>query len=94
MNDYLYDNPPQEKDAKREEEIKEMVFRTHLTPQARQRLTNISLVKPALAKSIENLIVSLVASGKLNKMIDEEDLKKILLQVHGSRKREFKIRRI
>jgi len=55
---------------------------------------NISLVKPELALQIENLVVSLVASGKLNKVIGEEELKKILGQVQRSGRREFRIRRI
>ncbi len=81
---------------KEEEErrLKETILRTYLTPRAKARLTNISLVKPELSASIENLIVSLATSGRLDKAIDENELKQVLLKAQKSSKRPFKIRRI
>ncbi len=68
------------------------ILRRVLTIEARQRLRNVSLVKPELVRRIEDWIVSMVLSGKLNRRLDEEDIKRILLQV--SSKREFRIRRL
>ncbi|NIN52884.1 MAG: DNA-binding protein [Nitrososphaeria archaeon] len=90
-----YGYPQGEKpDEEEEKRLRESILRVYLTPTARQRLTNVSLVKPEIAKSIENLIISLVSSGRLNKKIDEEELKNILLKMQQSRKREFRFRRI
>ncbi len=83
-----------EEELRKEKEIRENIFRVYMTPEARQRLTNISLVKPDVAQAIENLIVSLVSQGRLKGRIDEEELKRVLMQVQRSSKREFKIRRI
>ena len=77
-----------------EQRLKATILRTYLTPRARARLTNISLVKPELATSIENLIVSLATSGKLDKAIDETELKQVLLKTQQSSRRQFKIRRV
>jgi programmed cell death protein 5 len=88
-----YGEKDQEKE-RRIEELKRSILRTYLTPEARRRLTNVSLVKPDIANSVENMIVSLVTSGKLKRMIDDEELKRVLIQVQRSEKKEFKIRRI
>jgi programmed cell death protein 5 len=79
---------------KEERKLKETILRSYLTPRARARLTNISLVKPELAASIENLVVSLANSGKLDKAIGETELKQVLLKAQQSSRRPFKIRRI
>lgn len=94
--DYYEDTGPKksEEELRREKELRESIFRVYMTSEARQRLTNISLVKPDVARTVENLIVSLVANGRLKRRIDEEELKRVLMQVQKPTKREFKIRRI
>jgi programmed cell death protein 5 len=94
--DYYEDAGPKksEEELRREKELRESIFRVYMTSEARQRLTNISLVKPDVARTVENLIVSLVAKGRLKRRIDEEELKRVLMQVQKPTKREFKIRRI
>jgi len=91
MSGYRYprEEGPSEEEVKR---ARESVMRMYLTPTARQRLTNVSLVKPDLARSIEDFIIQLVSSGKLNKKIDEDELKSILMRIGQSRRREYKFR--
>ncbi len=85
----------EEERKRQEEELKrEAILRQILTPEARQRLYNIKLVKPELATQIENLLIQLAASGKINKMITDDELKKILMKISSQTKKEFRIRRI
>ncbi len=80
-------------DRAREEEIRlmrERALRLLLTPEARQRLNNLKMVKPELVSSVEDYIIAMGSQGRINKALTDEELKKILLQIQSS-KREFKI---
>ena len=74
--------------------MRENVMRVALTSEARQRLTNVRMVKPEVAHAIEEYIIQLVSSGRLKRTIDDEQLKELLTSIQGTAKREFKIRRI
>ncbi len=74
--------------------MRENVMRIALTSEARQRLTNVRMVKPDVAHAIEEYIIQLVSSGRLKRTIDDEQLKELLTTIQGTGKREFKIRRI
>ncbi len=67
------------------------MLRMTLTSEARQRLTNVRMVKPELANAIEEYILQLVSSGKLKRTIDDDQLKEMLSALQG-KKRDFKIR--
>ncbi len=82
--------------AKEEEELlkelqKQEVLRKILTPDARERLANLKLVRPEIAKAIEDYLVSLALSGRLNKVIDDDELKEILRQIDERSRKETKI---
>lgn len=88
-------NPTDEEARRRESEMAAMrqrVLATLLDPQARQRLTNIRLVKPELATAVENYLINAASSGRLNRPITDEELKQILMQLQQP-KREFKFGR-
>jgi programmed cell death protein 5 len=74
--------------------MRDNVMRIALTSEARQRLTNVRMVKPEVAHAIEEYIIQLVSSGRLKRTIDDEQLKEMLTSIQGTGKREFKIRRI
>ena len=63
-----------------------------LEPPARQRLMNIKMVKPELAATVENYLLSAASSGRLNRSLTDEELKQILLSLQQPKK-EFKINR-
>lgn len=81
---------PKEEDVAKKS-MRENIIRIALTSEARQRLTNIRMVKPDIARIIEEYVIQLAQSGKLNKTIDDEQLKEILGSLQ-ERKKEFKIR--
>ena len=63
-----------------------------LEPPARQRLMNIKMVKPELATTVENYLLSAASTGRLNRSVTDEELKQILLSLQQPKK-EFKINR-
>ncbi len=87
---YVPSQPPKEE----EKQLKLRIIRTFLTPEARQRLNNVRIVKPEIAEFVENQIVQLVLSGKLKRQITEEEIKEILSNIAERERREFKIRRV
>ena len=66
------------------------MLRVVFTTEARERLSNIKMVKPDLAESIENQIFQLAASGRLKRQITDEELKQMLGSFQKPKK-EFKI---
>ena len=72
---------------------KQAILRRILTPEARQRLTNIKLVKPEFASQLELQLIQLAQAGRLNIPVTDEQLKVILKHLQGT-KRDIRIRRI
>jgi len=73
--------------------LRENVLRVALTSEARQRLANVRMVKPQLAQTIEDYILQMASSGKLKRVINDDELKEMLGSLQ-EKKREFTIRRI
>ncbi|MEM4481313.1 MAG: DNA-binding protein [Desulfurococcaceae archaeon] len=69
----------------------EATLRQILTPEARERLYNLRLVKPELATALEEQLILLAQSGKVHIPITDEFLKKILLDLYAQSSRETKI---
>jgi len=68
-------------------------MRVILTPEARQRLANLRLVKPELVAQLEEQLIQLANTGRIKMPITDETLKQILLRLSSSRRR-IRIRRI
>jgi programmed cell death protein 5 len=71
---------------------KQTILRQILTPEARERLGRIELAYPELADSIENQLIALAQSGRVQRAIDDATLKQILERVMP-KKRDIKIER-
>jgi programmed cell death protein 5 len=72
---------------------KEAILRQILTPEARQRLTNIKMVKPQFAEQIEMQLIQLASTGRLKSRVTDEQLKTLLQQLQGKeRERKVKFR--
>jgi len=72
---------------------KEALLRNILSPEARQRLTNLKMIKPEFTEQLELQLIQLAQQGKLPIPMKDEQLKQVLVQLQG-RRRETKIRRI
>jgi programmed cell death protein 5 len=72
---------------------KEALLRQILTPEARQRLTRIKLVKPQFAAQIELQLIQVAQQGRLRLPITDAQLKTLLRNLQPA-KREITFRRI
>lgn len=72
---------------------KQALLRSILTPEARQRLANLKMVRPEFTSQLELQLIQLAQQGKIPIPLTDKQLKQILIQIQ-SRKREIKIRRI
>lgn len=87
---------PNDEEARRREAeataMRQRVLTMLLDTQARQRLMNVRMVKPELAASVENYLLSAASSGRLNRALTDDELKQILLNIQQPKK-EFKFDR-
>ena len=72
---------------------KQALLRKILSSEARQRLTNLKMVRPEFTEQLELQLIQLAQQGKLPIPLSDAQLKQILAQLQ-SQKRETKIRRV
>lgn len=72
---------------------KQAVLKQILTPEARQRLTNIRMVKPEFADQVELQLIQLAQGGRISIPITDEQLREALGKLQSQRK-DIKIRRV
>jgi programmed cell death protein 5 len=89
-------NQPSDDEIRRQqaeaEAMKQKALAMLLDVEARQRLTNVKMVKPELASAVENYLLNAATTGRLNRAITDEELKQILITIQQP-KRDFKISR-
>ena len=86
----------EQKEAQAEQQLeaqKQELLRQILSPEARQRLANLKMIKPEFTEQLELQIIQLAQAGKLPIPLSDQQLKQILVQLQG-RKREITIRRV
>lgn len=76
----------------RQDAQRRALARIVFTPEARQRLSNLKLVKPELASQVEEYLMVLAQQGKIAVPVDDDTLKKVLEKLQP--KRETKIWRL
>lgn len=89
----MADEQRQVQTQQRLEAQKEALLRSILSPEARQRLTNLKMIKPEFTEQLELQLIQLAQQGRLPVPLSDEQLKQVLVQLQG-RKREMKIRRV
>jgi len=84
-----------EADHDREAEIvaqKEIILKQILSSDARLRLNNVKMVKPEVANTVENYLITMASQGQVKSQLSDEQLKQILKSLQQP-KRDFKISR-
>jgi len=92
---YLEQQKEQEEAARQEMELEAQlnaIMRHILTPEARERLGRVKLVRPELARQVELVLVQLYQAGQIREPIDDPKLKQILAQVDARTRKEYRIK--
>lgn len=79
--------------AEQLEAQKQALLKQILSPEARQRLTNLKMIKAEFTEQLELQLIQLAQMGKLQIPLSDAQLKQILIQLQ-SRKRDITIRRV
>jgi programmed cell death protein 5 len=93
MQNRVSDEQRQSQEEAQFEAQKQALLNKILSPEARQRLNNLKMVKAEFAGQIELQLIQMAQTGKLPVPLSDAQLKSILIQLQ-SRKREPTIRRI
>jgi programmed cell death protein 5 len=89
------DQQGMQEELERQQRLKsqiQMVLMQVLEPDARERLNTIKLTKPEFAGAVEQQLVALAQSGRLQKKITDAQLKELLRQL-APQKRDYSITR-
>jgi programmed cell death protein 5 len=70
---------------------KQALLKQHLTDGARQRLNAVQMSKPEVAEQVEQQVVALAKSGRIQDRIDEDQMRKLLKELTPDK--SFDIRR-
>lgn len=78
-------------EEKQRRQMIDAALRKILTPEARERLNNLRLVKPELAELLEQQLIALAQSGRVRIPITDEFLKRLLSEIYEQTHREPRI---
>ncbi len=82
----------QEAEVARRDAERSEILRRILTAEARERLGRIRLAKPDVAAAVEQQLIALAASGRIQRQIDDATLRALLERIAPER-REINITR-
>jgi programmed cell death protein 5 len=86
------DGEAMEAQRQQAEAQKKALLRQHLTDGARKRLNTVKMSKPEAGEKVEQQVVALAQSGRLQDKIDEDQMKELLKELTPDSK-SFDIRR-
>ncbi|MBN1110251.1 MAG: DNA-binding protein [Methanomassiliicoccales archaeon] len=81
-----------EQQAQAMEAQRQAILRQLLTSEARDRLANVRMAYPDIARSVEDQLIRLAQMGQIDQQIDDSTLKQILRKV-SPQKRDISIAR-
>ncbi|MBX0324077.1 DNA-binding protein [Halomicroarcula sp. F13] len=86
------DGEAQQAAQEQAEAQKKAVLRQHLSDGARKRLNTVKMSKPQVGEQVEQQVVALAQSGRIQDQIDEEQMKELLSELTPDSK-SFDIKR-
>ena len=86
------DGEAQQAAQQQAEAQKKALLRQHLSDGARKRLNTVKMSKPEVGEQVEQQIVALARSGRIQDQIDEEKMKQLLSELTPDSK-SFDIKR-
>jgi programmed cell death protein 5 len=94
LKDQMQEGEGEAREAQRQqaEAQKKAILRQHLTDGARKRLNTVKMSKPQVGEKVEQQVVALAQSGRVQGKIDEEKMKALLKEITPDSK-SFDIKR-
>ncbi|XP_061428119.1 programmed cell death protein 5 isoform X3 [Lethenteron reissneri] len=86
------DQEAQREAAQRDTEMRNSILAQVLDQSARARLSNLALVKPDKAKSVENYLIQLARYGQLPGKVDDKGLIEILEKVSQQTEKKMTVK--
>ncbi|GAB3022865.1 DNA-binding protein [Natronobiforma cellulositropha] len=86
------DAAAQEAAQQQAEAQKQALLRQFLTDEARKRLNTVKMSKPSFGEQVENQVVALAQSGRLQGRVDDAQMKQLLTELQPEKK-SFDIKR-
>ncbi len=71
---------------------KKAILRQHLTDDARQRLNTVKMSKPQFGEQVEQQVIAIARSGRLDGKIDDDKMRQLLKELKPDSK-SFDIKR-
>lgn len=71
---------------------KQAILKQHLTDGARKRLNSVKMSRPDHGERVEQQLIALVQSGRVNQKIDEDQMRSLLRELQPDQKK-FDIKR-
>lgn len=85
---------PSEEEKKREaEDQRRMVLNQVMDAEARERLSRVAVVKPGVARGIEDQLIAMARGGRLRAKITEQQVKDLLNQASSEPETKITIQR-
>lgn len=78
------DEEAMERQQEQAEAQKKAILRQYLTDGARKRLNTVKMSKPEHGEQVEQQVLALAQSGRLQDQIDEDQMKQILSELSDS----------
>jgi len=82
----------EEQRRKELEARREALLRQILEPKAKERLYNLKLVRPEIARVVEDQLIELAQTGRVRVPISETVVKELLTRIYDQLHRETRIR--
>jgi programmed cell death protein 5 len=86
------DQEAQQAAQQQAEAQKKAILRQHLTDDARQRLNTVKMSKPQFGEQVEQQVIAIARSGRLNGQIDDDKMRDLLQELKPDKK-SFDIKR-
>eukprot|EP00270_Netrium_digitus_P021058 TRINITY_DN886_c0_g1_i1.p1 TRINITY_DN886_c0_g1~~TRINITY_DN886_c0_g1_i1.p1 ORF type:complete len:146 (-),score=46.56 TRINITY_DN886_c0_g1_i1:425-829(-) len=80
-----------EEQRREAEERRQMMLARALSPEARERLARIALVKPEKARGVEDMILRSVQVGQIQEQVSEERLIALLEQINEQTQKSTRV---
>ncbi|SIR47807.1 DNA-binding TFAR19-related protein [Haladaptatus litoreus] len=92
MQDQKQQEEAQQQAQQQADAQKKALLRQYLTDGARKRLNSVRMSKPQFAEQVEQQILAIAQSGRINGKIDDQKMKELLRELKPDKK-SFNIKR-